>query len=126
MTQSSGKYVKHILICVNERAEDSPKGSCARCGGHEVRARFVQLIADHGLKGKVRASKTLCLDACELGPVVVIYPDDLWYVGVRPDEADAIFAASVLADEIYSPRLANQASWEKLKALRKAAKTAKD
>ena len=120
MIEAAPKYSKHILICVNERAEGHPRGSCGRCGGPELRARFVQLIADHGLKGKVRASKTFCLDACELGPVVAIYPDDVWYVGVSPNEADAIFQASVLGDGVYAPKLADAASWERLKAIRSA------
>ena len=122
MREPAPKYRKHILICVNERAEGHRKGSCSRCGGPELRARFVQLISDHGLKGQVRASKTYCLDACELGPVVAIYPDDVWYVGVRPDDADAIFAASVLADGVYEPRLASAETWDRLRAMRAAEK----
>ncbi|MEZ0369869.1 MAG: ferredoxin [Candidatus Sericytochromatia bacterium] len=123
MSEAAPKYLKHILICVNERAEGHPRGSCGRCGGPELRARFVQLISDHGLKGKVRASKTYCLDACELGPVVAIYPDDVWYVGVAPEEVDAIFQQSVLADGVYAPKLASSETWEKLRALREAQKS---
>lgn len=122
MNEAVSKYDKHILICVNERTEGHARGSCARCGGPEIRARFVQLIADHGLKGKVRASKTYCLDVCEIGPVVAIYPEDVWYVGVLPEEVDAIFQASVLENGIYPPRVATAETWENLKALRNSAK----
>lgn len=122
MQHDSAKYDKHILICVNERTEGHARGSCARCGGMEVRNRFVQLIAEHGLKGKVRASKTFCLDACEIGPVVTIYPQDLWYVNVKPEEVDAIFEASVLQNGVYEPRVASPETWEKLKAIRAANK----
>ena len=73
------KYKKHIFICTNERPLDNPKGDCIRCGGMDIRMKFVKLINQHGLKGKVRANKSGCLDACELGAVVVIYPDNIWY-----------------------------------------------
>ena len=76
------KYKKHIFICVNERPENSPKGSCARCGGFDIRMRFVELINQHGLKGIVRANKSGCLDACEFGVAVVVYPDEIWYTNV--------------------------------------------
>lgn len=114
----SPKFRKHILICINERPEGHPKGSCARCQGMALRQRFVQQIQNHGLKGQVRASKTYCLDACELGPVVVVYPDDLWYVRVQPEDVAAIFEASVLGDEAYEPRLATAETWQELKAIR--------
>jgi len=117
-SDAKSKFSKHILICVNERPEGNPKGSCARCNGFEVRQKFVQCIQDHGLKGQVRASKTFCLDACEIGPVVVVYPDDLWYVNVAPEDVEAIFEASVLADGVYEPRIASEETWQALKQLR--------
>lgn len=45
----------------------------------EIRARFAQAMARHGLDASCRANKSLCLDRCELGPVVVVYPDAIWY-----------------------------------------------
>lgn len=121
MTEAEPKFRKHILVCVNERPEDNPKGSCARCGGFEIRQKFVQEIQKHGLKGQVRASKTFCLDVCEIGPVVVVYPDDLWYVRVQPEDVSAIFEASVLGDEVYALRLADGKTWQELKQLRETA-----
>lgn len=123
--QAAGKYQKHLLICVNERTPDNPKGSCAGCGAQALRARFVELISAHGLKGQVRASKTYCLDACELGPVVAVYPDDLWYIGVQPEDVEAIFEASVLSNETYPPRLANAETWQWLKTRRAQEKASK-
>jgi (2Fe-2S) ferredoxin len=112
------QFEKHILVCTNERAEDSPRGSCARCGGNEIRVKLAELLKQNGLKGRMRASKTGCLDACELGAVVVIYPQDLWYVGVKPEDAEEIFNTSILGDGIVERLVATEASWEKLKALR--------
>ena len=47
------KYSKHIINCINERDKESPKGDCNRCGGKDIRLKFVQLINKHGLKGRV-------------------------------------------------------------------------
>lgn len=112
------KYRKHILVCVREREADSPKGSCSRCGGDQIRKRFADLLKQHGLKSEMRASKTECLDACELGAIVVIYPDDLWYTQVQIEDVDKIFAASVLQEGVYEPRIATAESWELLKQIR--------
>lgn len=117
-----GKYEKHIMVCVRERKPGHPKGSCGECGGEQIRKDFADLLKQHELKGRMRASKTHCLDACEMGAVVVVYPDDIWYVNVRREDVPHIFEASVLQDEVYLPRLATSETWEELKALRERPK----
>lgn len=112
------KYDKHIFICVNERPDDSPKGSCARCGGPAIRERLLELIQAHGLKGKVRANKSHCLDVCELGPALVIYPDNIWYTGFTLADVDLIFNTSVLGNGVVAHLVATEATWEKLKSIR--------
>ena len=116
--RAGGKYAKHIMVCVRERNLDSPKGSCGVCGGDQIRKDFADLLKSHGLKSTMRASKTHCLDACEMGAVVVIYPDDVWYVNVRREDVAHIFEASVLHDDVYAPRLATESTWKQLEALR--------
>ncbi len=114
----SGKYTKHVMVCVRERKPGHPKGSCGECGGEAIRKDFADLLKKHDLKEHMRASKTHCLDACEMGAVVVIYPDDIWYVNVRREDVQPIFEASVLKDEVYLPRLATEATWAELQAIR--------
>ena len=46
---------------------------------YDSRKELVKMINDNGLKGKVRANKSGCLDVCEHGPAVVIYPEGHWY-----------------------------------------------
>ena len=112
------KYQKHIFICINERDQNSPKGDCARCGGPEIRMRFVKLINQHGLKGKIRANKSGCLDVCELGAAVVIYPDNIWYTQVQLEDVDEIFEASILNNNVVDRLVATDDTWEKLKRMR--------
>ncbi|PIQ27761.1 ferredoxin [bacterium (Candidatus Blackallbacteria) CG17_big_fil_post_rev_8_21_14_2_50_48_46] len=118
MSDPTAPYQKHILVCTNERPAGSSRVSCGHCGGAGIRLRFAELLKEHGLKGQVRASKTGCLDVCELGPVVVVYPQDLWYVGVQAEDVEEIFQTSVLKDGIVERLAAGPAEWEKLRQLR--------
>ena len=112
------KYDKHIFICINERAETSVKGDCARNGGKEIRMRFVQLIEEHGMKGEIRANKSGCLDACEMGAAVVIYPKGIWYTKVQLEDVDEIFKISVLGDDIVERIASTEETWEELNQIR--------
>jgi len=69
----------HIFVCCNERDPDHPRPSCGRTHGEAVRAWFKQGIKKRGLQLTVRANKAGCLEGCEAGPSVVIYPDAVWY-----------------------------------------------
>ncbi|MGM0578772.1 MAG: (2Fe-2S) ferredoxin domain-containing protein [Myxococcota bacterium] len=93
-------YDKHIFVCMNERRAGHPRGCCLERGSGEVRARLKALIARHGLKGRVRANKAGCLDYCEHGPTVVVYPDGVWYGRVTVEDADRIFEEHVLHDRV--------------------------
>ncbi|MFQ6611523.1 MAG: ferredoxin [Fidelibacterota bacterium] len=114
----SQRYSKHIFVCVNERVVDHPKGSCARCQGSDVRLKFVELINASGLKGQVRANKSGCLDACEMGVSVVVYPDATWYTRVRVEDVEDIFNTSVLNDGIVERLAATAETWQELNHLR--------
>ncbi len=114
------KYDKHIFICINERAECSVKGDCARLGGKDIRMKFVQLINAHGLKGKVRANKSGCLDACEMGAAVVIYPAGIWYTQVAVEDVEEIFETSILNDRIVDRLAASNQTWETMKEIRQS------
>lgn len=69
----------HIFICENERPAGHPRGCCFEKGSVELRELFKKEVTERGLKSTVRANKSGCLDFCESGPVVVIYPQSVWY-----------------------------------------------
>tara|TARA_B100001750_G_scaffold195666_1_gene167517 strand:+ start:990 stop:1379 length:390 start_codon:yes stop_codon:yes gene_type:complete len=120
MMANSSKYDKHILVCVKERPESNPRGCCLKHGSMDIRKRFVEMINQNGLKGKVRSNKTGCLDVCEVGPNVVIYPDNIWYTGVTVNDVEEIFNKSILNDEIVDRLVATEETWKKWKSLRVA------
>lgn len=84
------RFRHHLFVCENRRPEDDPRGSCARSGGEALREALKHEISRRGLKGKVRANAAGCLDACALGPTVVVYPEGVWYFHVRLEDVPEI------------------------------------
>ena len=71
-------YEAHVFCCVNERPEGHPRGSCKRKGSEKLRDYMKVRAKELGIKN-VRINSSLCLDRCELGPTMVIYPEGVWY-----------------------------------------------
>ena len=93
-------FERHLFVCENERAEGHPRGCCSAKGSREVRARLKRLIHEHGLVGRVRANQAGCLDQCERGITIVVYPEGVWYGGVTLADVDEIFERHVLRGEV--------------------------
>ena len=91
------KFKKHSFICMNQREEGHPRGCCDPTGQGELQRLFKVKLAERGIK-LVRANKSGCLDQCELGPNVVVYPEGVWYGGVKPQDVDEIIESHILGD----------------------------
>jgi len=81
-------YSHHVFFCTNQRAEGADRPSCAACGSPLLRDWAKTRVKELGLAGPggVRINTAGCLDRCELGPALVVYPDGVWYTYI--DEAD--------------------------------------
>ena len=90
------KFERHIFICTNQRAEGHPRGCCDPSGNAELHRLFKTKLAQRGAKNTVRANKAGCLDQCELGPTVVVYPEAVWYGSVKPEDVDEIVDSHIL------------------------------
>ena len=84
------KFQHHVFICTNERDEDASRPSCGRQGSEGLKSAFKDAVKEAGLKGKVRANELGCLDQCEHGPMVVVYPDAVWYGSVQVKDVEEI------------------------------------
>ena len=60
---------------------------------------FKQALAERGLQRRVRANKAGCLDQCEHGPTVVVYPDAVWYGGVTASDVAEIVDRHLVGGE---------------------------
>ncbi|MCB9894597.1 MAG: (2Fe-2S) ferredoxin domain-containing protein [Planctomycetes bacterium] len=89
-------YERHVFICLNQREEGHPRGDCTSKGAPEVLERFKHLAKEKGLKPHIRAQKSGCLDTCELGVSVVVYPEAVWYKQVTVQDVDEIVESHLL------------------------------
>jgi (2Fe-2S) ferredoxin len=83
-------YERHVFICLNERPAGHPRGDCKSKGSEAVLNRFKELVEKMKLKPQIRAQKAGCLDTCELGISVVVYPEAVWYKQVTLADVDEI------------------------------------
>lgn len=83
-------YRHHVFFCTNKRQDG--RVSCEDCGASKMRAYAKARIKELGEsgKGKVRINTAGCLDRCELGPVIAVYPDETWYTYVDQEDIDEI------------------------------------
>src|SRR5579859_4181324 len=88
--QRLGLFEHHVFVCHNVRPEGAPRPSCTADGKSELHTQLQQLTKAAGLSNRVRINKSLCLDQCEHGPTVVVYPEAVWYGSVRPEDAAEI------------------------------------
>ncbi len=84
------RFERHVFVCENRRPPGSPRGCCASRGGSEVKAALKDALRARGLQGRVRANSAGCLDACDSGVAMVVYPEGVWYGHVTPADVPEI------------------------------------
>lgn len=82
-------FDRHVFVCTNVRPAGHPKGCCAEKGAEKLRDYMKNKAKKAGLDG-VRVNAAGCLDRCELGPTVVIYPEGVWYTYRNEADIDEI------------------------------------
>lgn len=94
-------YKKHIFICTNQRPEGT-RISCGEAHGLALVAAFKKLIKDKKLNVEIRAQRAGCMETCELGPSVVVYPEGVFYGKVQLDDVEEIVAEHLENDRIVN------------------------
>ena len=89
---------KHLFVCVNCR-EMGVRKSCGE-EGLKIRNKLVALSNPIKNKLGIRVNKSGCLDMCEEGPVLAIYPKNIWYKGVTIHDCEEIFQKSIEKDQV--------------------------
>ena len=90
-------YRRHVFCCVNERPDDHPRGCCRFKGSVRLRNYLKARAKELGLDD-VRINQSGCLDRCELGPTMVIYPEGVWYSYASPEDVDEILQVHLIED----------------------------
>ncbi len=90
------KYERHLFVCTNQREPGSARPSCNADGKAELHKLLSQAVVAAGLKDRVRVNKSGCLDQCEHGPNLVVYPDAVWYGHVRAADVAEIVQSHLI------------------------------
>lgn len=83
-------YKHHVFFCTNQRTDGRP--CCQDSRAAEMRSYMKKRIKEsgHSGKGQIRVNTAGCLDRCDLGPVMVIYPEGTWYTYLDEEDVDEI------------------------------------
>lgn len=85
---------KHILVCSN--------ADCADRGGLMVLDAMRRAVRRADMQRQVRVTKTSCMGRCGEGPALVVYPDGVWYRGVRWEDAEDIVREHIAGDRLVA------------------------
>ena len=117
-----GQYERHVFVCTSGE-------TCPEQGDTE---KFVKILRERarqvGQLGDVRVNKAGCFSQCGRGPMIVFYPEDVWYAGVQESDLDEIFTSHIVGGRPverlrYDPGKpgANKVSEAELAEIKKAA-----
>ena len=88
-------YDIHILVCNNQRT-GTDKLSCGDTQALELVAEFKKQLKDANVRLKTRAQRAGCLGICDFGPTIAIYPEGVFYVGVKKEDVNEIIESHII------------------------------
>lgn len=97
---SDSFYKAHVFMCTNERPEGHKRGSCG-CVASPLRKYMKVRLKELGVE-QSRVNSAGCLDRCELGPVMVIYPEGVWYKYTCKEDIDLIIEQHILGGNVVT------------------------
>lgn len=93
------RFEKHIFVCENKRPEGHPRGCCLDKNSAAIREGLKARVKQLGLNTSVRINSSGCLDACEFGPSIVVYPEQIWYGGVQTGDIEEIIQSHIIGNK---------------------------
>lgn len=82
-------FKKHVFVCVSGK-------TCPNEGSVEVCEALRNEIFERGLKHEIRINKAGCFDQCGNGPMIVVYPEAVWYAHVKPSDCKEIVESHLI------------------------------
>ena len=84
-------YDKHVFFCTNQREDGS--ACCGNFAAQKARDYVKKKVKEEGIssdKNRIRINSAGCMDRCNDGPVIVVYPEGVWYTYVDESDLDEI------------------------------------
>src|SRR5213594_3972036 len=97
-----GQYDRHVFVCT----------SGDTCPTQADVERYVKMLRDRvresGRQADVRINKSGCFTQCGHGPMIVVYPENVWYAGVKQEDLQEIAQSHMLGGKpvarlVYAP-----------------------
>jgi (2Fe-2S) ferredoxin len=82
-------YKRHVFACYTQRPAGHPRGSCGEQGAQPLWDRLSKRLEAERL-GEVGFTAAGCLGFCRAGPLLVVYPEGVWYAPKAPEDIDEI------------------------------------
>ncbi len=89
------EFQRHVFVCTNRREPGHPRGCCRDKGSEAIR-EALKSAAKKRLGKTVRVNTAGCLDQCEHGVTVVVYPDAVWYGFVKMEDVEEIIESHLV------------------------------
>ena len=86
-------YERHVFGCYWGK-------DCGPCGGRKVLDALKAKAKAAGITDRIRVNKSGCLNQCDSGPMMVIYPEAIWYAGVSLEDVDEILERTLMMGEV--------------------------
>lgn len=102
---------KHVFVCTQNRPEGHPRGSCGQHNSNAVMDTFMMAFQEHDLWGKHKVSASSCIGPCFTGPSVLVYPESIMYVQVKPEDVAEIVEKHLIGGEVVERLRAPQDVW---------------
>jgi (2Fe-2S) ferredoxin len=93
-------YQHHVFFCLNKR--DNGDECCMNKGAEAAFDHMKSRVKKLGLsgEGKVRINRAGCLDRCGEGPLMVVYPEAIWYTFIDNDDVDEIIDSHLVNGKV--------------------------
>ena len=95
MSDLTAPFEKHVFVCTSGEY-------CPMLDGNsqEIHRAFKEQVANAGLKDRVRVNNSGCLNQCGHGPNVVVYPDGVWYAGVKKEDVPELIESHLVGGKV--------------------------
>ena len=92
-------FEKHVFVCTNVRPAGHPRGCCSAKNSEAIRDAMKAAVAKRGLSRRIRINLAGCLDQCEHGPNIVVYPEGIWYGFVTLADVEEIVESHLIGGQ---------------------------